>query len=185
MLMKLTSNKKILLIASSILLLIGLLIASVVFLILNLRLAEKTAIEPPLKFEYCRTNLKDLCVLSFARDTSGNIVINLFVPIEIPDFYLNVKRLTGEAVFTCEKVAGDETIVTCVGEALNLGEQIEITIISKDGDIPFAIGKFTLTAILVSPPTEDKTSPRSQTVTPDSPSGTESATPEVSYPSYP
>lgn len=193
MLSKLTSNQKILLIVSGVILFVGMLITSIIVLILNLKPAEETVTEPPLNVEYCGTRLEQICILAFGRDDSGDTVISLFVPNEFPDFYLHVNRLTGEVVYECEKNEAVETSVYCTGEALNLGEQIEITLISKDGDIPFAAGKFILTAILISSQPEDADTPPSRTATPASatqPVSTRETvsptpTPEVSYPSYP
>lgn len=86
-----------------------------------------------------------------------------------------------------------ETNATCIGESLLLGEQIEITILSVDGDIPIAVGKFAVTAILILSPTQDETAPLSLTSTPGSApqsptktrTPTRTPTPSTSYPNYP
>lgn len=193
MLSKLTTNQKVLLIVSAIILFFGVLITTIVILILNFKPVEETVTEPPLKIEYCGARLEQICILSFSRNDGGDSLINLFVPNDFPDFYLNVKRLTKESTYECERDENQETNATCVGEALNLGEQIEITMISKDGEIPFAVGKFVLTAIFISSEAENINPPLSRTaipatatrpvVTPETESPT--PTPEVSYPSYP
>lgn len=194
MLSKLTSNQKILLIVSGVILFVGSFITSIIILIINLQPAEETVTEPPLTIEYCGTRLEQICILSFGRSAGGDTVINLFVPDEFPDFYLQVNKLSGQVIYECEKNKEVKSSVYCIGEALLLGEQIEIILISKEEDIPIAAGKFILTAILISSQPEDTTPPPSRTATPDSATQpisstpeTESPTPtpEVSYPSYP
>ena len=180
---KLTSNQKALLIVSGVILFIGLAITSVIVLIINLQPAEETVTEPPLNIEYCGVRLEQICVLSFGRDASGDTIINLFVPSDqFPDFYLKINKLSGEALYECEKNEDVETSVYCAGQALNLGEQIEITLISKDDDIPFAAGKFILTAILISSQPEDSNPPPLRTATPVSATETFTSTPNPSYP---
>jgi hypothetical protein len=170
--------------------------------------------EPPIEITYCGAIPEGICILSFGRDGSGDTIINLFVaPTQFPDFYLKVNKTSGEVIYECEKSDDVETSVYCIGEAILLGEQVEITIFSIEGDIPIAYGKFAVTAILVVSQNEGLQSLPSQTGTPSfttqpistietvSPTsslsglGTESitptpdltitATPSVSYPNYP
>lgn len=198
MLMKLSSNKKILIISAVIILLAGLFIFACLTLYNNLPFGKEASTPTPLlPIEQCNAQPESICLLFFARDKNGDTTINLYVPVGFPDFYLQVKRLTTEAVYECQKVEGQETNIICAGEALNLGEQIEITMISKDGEIPFAVGKFSLIAILVSSDTGEGNAPPLQTVTPasatqpvatpvvKSSTPTPTPTPQVSYPSYP
>lgn len=194
MLLKLTSNQKILMITAIVILLAGLFIFACLILYNNLPREKETATPtPPLSIEYCRANPESICILFFSRNTGGDTVITLFVPNEFPNFYLHITRLTGDVIYECEKNEDEETKITCIGEALNLGEQIEITMISKDGDIPFAVGKFVLTAMFISSESENVNPPLLRTATPalttrptaTRETNTSTPTPEVSYPSYP
>lgn len=194
MLSKLTSNQKILLISAGLIILISIPICVASILFFNSQSTQEPTPEPLLTIEYCGSKLEQICILSFGRDGSGDTIINLFVaPTDFPDFYLQINKTSGQVVYACEKNEDVETSVYCIGEAILLGEQIEITILSIDGDIPIATGKFAVTAILISSQPEDSNPPLSQTATPDSAtqpdttSETQSPTPtpEVSYPSYP
>jgi len=161
---------------------------------------------PPLDITYCGANPEGICILSFGRDDSGDSMIHLFVsPPTFPDFYLIVNKTSGQVIYECEKNEDVETSVYCVGEAILLGEQVEITMLSIVGDIPIAFGKFAVTAILVASQNADSQSLPAQTETVDSriqplstpetptqpfgtfetESPTPSATPLVSYPNYP
>ena len=165
--------------------------------------------EPPIEITYCGAIPEGICILSFGRDGSGDTIINLFVaPTDFPDFYLKVNKTSGEVIYECEKNEDVETSIYCIGEPVLLGEQVEITIFSIDGDIPIAYGKFAVTAILVVSPNEGSQSFSSQTETVDSTiqpiatqietetptppiatfeteSPTPAITPSVSYPNYP
>lgn len=104
----------------------------------------------PVVFTYCGADLEEICVLSFGRDGNGDTVINLFVPEkEFPAFYLKVIRLNGESLFECHVNEALPESVYCLGDAVNLEERLEISVISEDGDTLLATGRFTVTGILI------------------------------------
>lgn len=142
---------------------------------------SKPTPQDPLQVTFCDATPEGICILSFGRDVAGETLINLFVtPNTLPEFYMQVNKTSGTVVYACEKNEDVESSVYCVGEAVQLGEQVEIILISKDGDIPIATGKFIVTAILVLPQGQDSKSPPTQTGTPDS--AIEPNTTPVSYP---
>jgi len=153
-------------------------------------------ITDPIKLEYCGADLDDPCVLSFGRDGDGNTIINLFVPEEIfPAFDLTVIRYLGESVYDCDTSDAAPDTVYCIGAPISLNERIEIRIVSEEDHRLLAVGKFTLTAVLLVPgggdvlePAETAAPPRRTPTPTPSPAPTLddlTPTPEVSYPSYP
>lgn len=152
MLSKLTSNQKILLIAFVFILLIGIsiCIASILFFTPTSTTEEPTA-EPYTTIQYCRNNPQELCLLSFGRDVYGNAVINVFIPDEeFPEFYLRIVRATDEIIYVCTKGEESSTII-CKGDALNLGERVEIFVTSTESYQIIAQGTFLIKAIYISP----------------------------------
>lgn len=199
MLSKLTSNQKILLVSAGLIIFIALSICvSVVLFFKPAPATEESTPEPIAKIEYCGTTLNELCLLSFGRNVYGNAIINLFVPDEeLPDFYLRIVRANNEIIYICMKNEETPSTVVCMGDALNLGERVEINVMFMEDYQLFAQGIFTVKAILISPPEDNAKTPPLRTATPVS--GTEPSitgvptsrtesptpTPEVSYPSYP
>ena len=168
--------------------------------------ASEATVEPVLKIGYCGADPEALCVLSFGRYAEENMVVNLFVPDRrFPDFYLKIKRVTGESLYECETDKEVRTSVFCYGDMVNLQEKMEVSLFAKKDDGLLAIGNFTLNAILISEPVQagkkDGTTTPESTVdetpaptllakTPiamDTPTPTATFTPDASYPnsSYP
>lgn len=196
MLSKLTSNQKILLILAGLILLISIPICVVSILFFTPSSAtEEPIAESYTTIQYCRNNPQGLCLLSFGRDIYGNAVINVFIPDEeFPDFYLRVLRATDEIIYVCTKSEASSTVI-CKGDALLLGERVEIFVTSTESYQIIAQGIFVVKAIFISPQAEDDELPQtnvpvsSSTSTPVSTripaNATPTSTPEVSYPSYP
>ena len=165
--------------------------------------ASEVGFEPVLKIGYCGVEPDELCVLSFGRDAEEKLVVNLFAPVRrFPDFYLKIKRLTGESTYECERDKEVRTSVSCYGEMVNLQEKIEISLVAKEDEHLIAAGDFILKALLISEPVlaekSDGTSMPETSATseffsattatsPRTPTSTPTQTPDASYPnsSYP
>lgn len=107
----------------------------------------------PDSFGYCGARLTELCVVSFGRDVFNNTVVNLYVPQRrYPAFYMKIIRKSGEERYDCVWSETVETSVYCAGNAINLGEGIEIQLLAKLDDRLLANGAFTLTAFFVTTP---------------------------------
>jgi len=151
MLSKLTTNQKILLVLFALILLIGIsiCIVSILFFTPSSTTEEPTA-KPYTTIQYCRNNPQELCLLSFGRDVYGNAVINIFTPDEkFPDFYLRIVRATGEIIYVCTQ--SESSTIICKGDALNLGERVEIFVTSTESYQIIAQGIFLIKAIYISP----------------------------------
>ncbi len=199
-----SSRKSILLVLAGILSLVLLLLT---WRVISLqRIASEATVEPVLKIGYCGAEPEGLCVLSFGRDAEENMMVNVFVPDrKFPDFYLKIKRITGESLYECEKDKEVRTSVFCYGDMVNLQEKMEVSLFAKKDDGLLAMGNFTLNAILISEPVQagkkdGTTTPEStvdETPTPtllsktptvmNTPTPTLTFTPDTSYPnsSYP
>ncbi|NWF64287.1 MAG: hypothetical protein HXY38_08275 [Chloroflexi bacterium] len=143
----------------------------------------------PVQFGYCGAQLNTLCVVSFGQDVFGKTVVNLYVPRQTyPPFYMKVIRVSGESVYACEANQDVITSVYCSGEALNLGDGIELQLLAELDDRLLAQGVFSLTAFRVATPVPEPTqseaasspktgatpTPRSGNPTQPSPSGRDS-----------
>src|SRR5690349_6588100 len=104
-----------------------------------------------IKFEYCGDSPKELCVLSFGHDGSGDTIINFFVPDKkFPDFYLIVKKAGQQSRYECIRNTEIKTSVLCRGAALSLKQTVEINIFASNSHELLATGRFLLEAFLIS-----------------------------------
>ena len=195
--LRFASRKSILLVLAGILLLA---LLALTWRIISLQKeASEIVAEKVLKLRYCGANPDELCILSFGRDAEENLAVSLFVPDrKFPDFYLKIKRKTGESVYECEKNKEVSTSVFCYGGMVNLQEKMEIDLYSKGDEHLLAQGNLTLNAILLSTqsqgvgmptpaPTLAGATAETLTLTAETSIATETSTPESSYPnpSYP
>lgn len=174
MLSKLTSNQKILLVLTGLIIFIASLICIAVVLIFKpAPVTEESTPEPIAKIEYCGTTPQELCLLSFGRNVYGNAIINVFVPEDdFQDFYLRILRVNSETIYVCMKNDETSSDVVCTGDALNLGEQVEIHVIANADYQILAQGTFIIKAILISPPNDDVKTPQA-----DAPTASATSTP--------
>jgi len=90
---------------------------------------------------------------SFSLDSDGNMLVNILTPgLSFPDFYLKIIHSKGESIYECQKVERFANNVYCIGEAMRLGEVLQFTIISIDGDALLAEGKFAIVGLALSTP---------------------------------
>ena len=191
------SRKSILLVLAGILLLA---LLALTWRIISLQKeASEIVAEKVLKLRYCGANPDELCILSFGRDAEENLAVSLFVPDrKFPDFYLKIKRITGESIYECEKNKEVSTSVFCYGEMVNLQEKMEVSLLAEKDDRLLAAGNLTLNAILLSTqsqgvgmptpaPTLAGATAETLTLTAETPIATATLTPQLSYPnpSYP
>lgn len=189
------SRKSILLVLAGILLLA---LLALTWRIISLQKeASEIVAEKVLKLRYCGANPDELCILSFGRDAEENLAVSLFVPDrKFPDFYLKIKRITGESVYECEKNKEVSTSVFCYGEMVNLQEKMEVSLLAEKDDRLLAAGNLTLNAILLStqsqgsdgtPTFAASATAETLTSTAETPIATPTLTPQLSYPnpSYP
>lgn len=157
---------------------IGLMVLSLAALFISNNLRE-TAGQPAAKVTWCDEDASGLCILSFATDSTGQMIINFQIPQpEYPGFRVRGLNRDTANDYICEADAAFPTIVHCAGARTPLGEAVEIEIYPIDGDLLTAGGKFVVTALLVSTPVA---APASGTVIPTQ---TPAATPQsgTAYP---
>ncbi|MBI5823941.1 MAG: hypothetical protein HZB18_07950 [Chloroflexi bacterium] len=106
--------------------------------------------QPVLKIRYCGAEPEELCVLSFGRDIDKKFVVNLFVPEgDFPEFYVTIKRTSGEGVYECVQNGEVPTSVYCLGDMVGLLEEMGVSLHSVEDDAQLAVGNFTLEALMV------------------------------------
>ncbi len=108
--------------------------------------------KPLLSLDYCSSMQVKPCILSFNLDPNGNMVINLLTKSSSPDFYLKIKHNAIESIYECQKVKGSSPHVSCVGEAVALGDVLQFLMISTNEDIPFAEGRFPIIGLALATP---------------------------------
>jgi hypothetical protein len=150
MLSKLTSNQKLVIIVSLIILFA--IFVCAISITVTRKISNREEPTPAVieTLDYCNADPQTTCLLSFAKDINGLAIIQIFSPVEdTPSFYLNIIRTDDETTYLCAKSKNDPAILYCQGEVLNLGEQVEIQVISLESYETIAQGNFLIKAILV------------------------------------
>jgi hypothetical protein len=125
------------------------LIPCLIFAFLSRDTDSSTKISSLIEFEYCGATPTELCVLSFGRDSTGDTIINFFVPDTLPDFYLVIKKAGTENRYECTRNQEITTSVFCSGEPLSLKQTIEINLFANESNQQLAKGTFFIEAFLV------------------------------------
>jgi len=80
------------------------------------------------------------------------MVINILTKSSSPDFYLKIKHDAIESIYECQKVKDFSINISCVGEAVPLGDVLQFLMISTNEDIPFAEGRFPIIGLALATP---------------------------------
>jgi hypothetical protein len=120
--------------------------------------------EPVQKLGYCDSRQIAPCIISFSRDSTGKMLINILTRgASFPDFYLKIKHTQGESIYPCTEVEKFATSVYCAGKVLPLGEALQFFMLSINDNQLLAQGNFSIigmafsTVEIFSPPTESPT----------------------------
>jgi hypothetical protein len=107
--------------------------------------------EPLQGLAYCDSNQITPCIVSFSRDSEGNMLVNILIEgISFPDFYLKIIHSKGESIYQCRGMEGFSTSVYCTGKALPLGEEFQFYILSVDDNQLLAQGNFSIIGMALS-----------------------------------
>ena len=119
---------------------------------------------------YCSSNADKPCIISFSLDTYGRMLVNVLTPgPSYPKFYLKITHSMGASNYRCRSVEGFSAIVTCVGEEMRPGVELQFALISADEDRILAQGSFAIVGLALATP---GISASSTPVTPQTPSPT-------------
>ena len=102
---------------------------------------------------YCSSNDAWPCIASFSLDPDGKMLVNVLTPdLSFPPFYLKIVHKEGENIYECKKLERFSTSVYCTGEAMRLGEVLQFMLISADGDVTLAEGRFAIIGLALATP---------------------------------
>lgn len=80
------------------------------------------------------------------------MVINILVHGSSPDFYVKIKRETGEHVYECEKAKTYSINVYCTGDTMPAGETLSFLLISTKENATLAEGSFPIIGLALATP---------------------------------
>ena len=81
------------------------------------------------------------------------MLVNVLTPgLSFPPFYLKIIHNDGEYIYECKKLERFSTSVYCRGEAMRLGEVLQFMLISADGDVTLAEGRFAIIGLALATP---------------------------------
>ena len=144
--------------------------------------------EPIPALAYCNSNDARPCIASFSLDPDGKMLVNVVTPgLSFPAFYLQIIHSEGENVYECEKLERFSTSFYCLGEAMRLGEVLQFLLISVDGEVTLAEGRFAIIGLALSTPDLAELSPTVDLTASATPGGSRTPTPirTPATPSYP
>lgn len=103
---------------------------------------------PPAALARCDPNPIVLCLISFGVQEPDRMLINLFVPAELPnDLSLAVKYKGSTLLYSCATVPNLRTLVYCTGGQLPLAATISIEVRARQGSLALASGDFVVNAL--------------------------------------
>jgi len=109
--------------------------------------------EPIPALAYCSSNDARPCIASFSLDADGKMLVNVLTPgLSFPAFYLKIIHNEGEDIYECKKLERFSTSVYCIGEAMRLGEVLQFMLISVDGEVTLAEGRFAIIGLALATP---------------------------------
>ena len=134
--------------------------------------------EPIPALAYCSSNDARPCIASFSLDADGKMLVNVLTPgLSFPAFYLKIIHNEGENIYECKKLERFSTSVYCIGEAMRLGEVLQFMLISVDGEVTLAEGRFAIIGLALATPEFALSSPEFTLVASPTVDLTASATP--------
>ena len=144
--------------------------------------------EPIPALAYCNSNDARPCIAAFSLDPDGKMLVNVLTPgLSFPAFYLQIIHSEGENVYECEKLERFSTSFYCLGEAMRLGEVLQFLLISVEGEVTLAEGRFAIIGLALSTPDLAELSPTVDLTASATPGGSRTPTPirTPATPSYP
>lgn len=172
---------------------VGVIVVVVLIVVLGYGLIQRQRDEPqarqrsPLaELAYCSSENIRPCIVSFSRDSSGNMLINVLTPrSDFPLFYLKIIHEAGESVYECQEVEGFTANRYCTGPEMRIGEMLQFLLISKSDEKLLAEGNFAIVGLALPTPEDLLTPTASLTLEPPLETVTAIPTPGPSYPNPP
>ncbi|MGB8984380.1 MAG: hypothetical protein WCC12_21110 [Anaerolineales bacterium] len=101
---------------------------------------------------YCSSRQIKPCVLSFNLNPEGNMVINLLVNGSLQNFHAQIRHEDEERLYECKKPGRYSNSATCTGEAVAVGQTVELLLVSTDDNSTLAAGRFAIIGLALATP---------------------------------
>jgi hypothetical protein len=108
--------------------------------------------EPLPGIGYCSSRQIKPCVLSFNLNPEGHMVINLLVNGSLQNFHVQIRHEDEERLYECEKSGRYSNSATCTGEAVAVGQPVELLLVSTDDGSTLAAGRFAIIGLALATP---------------------------------
>ncbi|PWB69496.1 MAG: hypothetical protein C3F07_19865 [Anaerolineales bacterium] len=94
---------------------------------------------------YCNGEEVKPCVVSFAIDVDGNMLVNLLLPdLTFPGFYLKITRGDNENTYKCRRVSEAPNSAYCTGEKQPPGEILHLRLLATRNDALLSEGDLSI-----------------------------------------
>jgi hypothetical protein len=108
---------------------------------------------PVAELEYCGTEARQLCIVSFSQIVDGDMQVNIQTPrVFYPRIVLAINRYGVESTYECGKEDPLSHNVECVGPPQVPGELLQFKVIFKEQGTLVAEGKIAIIGIALSTP---------------------------------
>jgi len=101
---------------------------------------------------YCSSRQIKPCVLSFNLNPEGNMVINLLVNGSLQNFQVKIRHEADERLYECKKPGRYSNSATCTGEAVAVGQPVELLLVSTEDNSTLAAGRFAIIGLALATP---------------------------------
>lgn len=113
--------------------------------------------EPLPSLGYCTPEQLTPCILSFSIDTNNRMVINILTDGSSANFHMKIRYGEQERLYECQKARSFAVRISCVGETMPAGEQLQFLMVSNQGNLPLAQGNFPIIGIALATPEPART----------------------------
>ena len=126
-----------------------LVLAAVFPLVKNLLLSKGESKQLAAKISLCDKDASGMCLITFGASDPNEMTIILQLPNDAyPPFYVLAANKGVQTKYPCE-AADSPRIILCTGLRTPLGEPLDISVYSTQGDLLIANGSFTVSSVAV------------------------------------
>ena len=109
--------------------------------------------EPLPALRYCSPGGTSPCVESFRLDPHGGMVIHFqTADRSSPDFNLKIRQAENEKFYLCRRTSWSSLEIICTGEAMPVGQDLLLQVVSKEDDTLLAAGTLPIIGLALATP---------------------------------
>lgn len=109
--------------------------------------------EPLPGLRYCSPGGTSPCVESFSLDPRGEMVIYMqTADLSSPDFNLKIRHAESEKLYVCRRTSWSSLQIICTGEAMPVGQDLLLLVVSKEDDTVLAAGTLPIIGLALATP---------------------------------